>query len=205
MGTRSTSTTRARLVAKYVSLRSAAALIALSQACVSAIVSSSRSTRLSPSWPPSVVATRFATGMKSGDAGILSSARSRLANPVVVLLAFGRLVAVAVDHLAQLASRRCLELFAAALGRGNAVLDGLPHRVVRVGDHLARPLRCLLGSLHGLTRSELDRLGAQVVYLSATWAGRDICPRCEADQTAKDEPSNTAAAAFLIGHPSPSS
>ena len=50
--------------------------MALSHAWVSAIVSSSISTRLRPNWLPSVVATRFATGMNSADAGILSSARS---------------------------------------------------------------------------------------------------------------------------------
>src|SRR5450756_2898100 len=45
------------------------------------MLSSSRSTRLKPSCPPSVVATLLATGMNAGVAGILSSARLRFANP----------------------------------------------------------------------------------------------------------------------------
>src|SRR5436190_23934554 len=112
---RSTSTTRARLVAKYVSLRSdgmprsSAAEIALSQAWVSAIASSSRSIRLKPSWPPSVVATRLATGMNADVAGIFSSARFRLAIRVRLFLQVG--------HPLHRARGGRLELFALALGR----------------------------------------------------------------------------------------
>src|SRR3989442_14529102 len=115
--------------------------MALSHACVSAIVSSSRSTRLSPNWLPSVVATRVATGMNSGDAGILSSARSRVATlPVRSFLGF-----FAVDRRLDLARRGGLELFAPPLRCGNPILDCLSDRALRVGHRDARPRRDLLG------------------------------------------------------------
>src|ERR1700693_3473936 len=98
------------------------------------MVSSSRSTRLRPSWLPRVVATRLATGMKSDDAGILSSARSRFAK---VLLRHAFLGVFAVRCRLDLASRCSFELLAPALGRGNSVLDCLADRVVRVGHRHA--------------------------------------------------------------------
>src|SRR6267142_5635855 len=126
--------------------------MALSQAWVSAIVSSSRSTRLSPSWLPSVVATRLATGMKSGDAGILSSARSRLAN----LRARSFLGVFAVDGRVDLAGGGGFELLAAALRGSHSVLDRLADRVPGVGHSYPRALRGLLGSLRRLAGAELD-------------------------------------------------
>src|SRR4029077_13152774 len=170
--------------------------MALSHACVSAMVSSSRSTRLRPSWLPSVVATRLATGMKSGDAGILSSARSRLAN---LFLFLGRLFAfAAVGCRLDLASRRRLELFAPALGRRDAVLDGLADRVVRVGHCDTRPLRRLLGPLYRPAAAQLDRLAAPAVHLAERRARGDVCARGKSCEAAKDDPSETASAAALL-------
>src|ERR1700682_6318546 len=123
--------------------------MALSHACVRAIVSSSRSTRLKPSWPPSVVATRFATGMKADDAGILSSARLRFATRSSSLF-----LDVRVCGLLHLARRRRLQLLALALGRGDTILDGLADRVVGVGHHLACSLCRILGPLHRLASRE---------------------------------------------------
>src|SRR5207244_1702559 len=117
--------------------------MALSHACVNAIVSSSRSTRLSPSWLPSVVATRFATGMKAGDAGIFSSARSRFMSAWLLLRS-------AVGGLLDPAHGGRLQLLPPALRGGDTVLDGLANRVVGVGHHLARSLRRVLRALHRL-------------------------------------------------------
>src|SRR5258708_21377712 len=113
--------------------------MALSHAWVSAIVSSSRSMRLRPSWLPSVDATRFTTGMKAGDAGIFSSARFRLATTYLFL-------AAAVGGLLDPAPRSRLELLAPALGRGDSVLDRLADGGLRVADHGAGPLRRVTGT-----------------------------------------------------------
>src|SRR5579864_6001113 len=123
------------------------------------MLSSSRSTRLKPSCPPSVVATLLATGMNAGVAGILSSARLRFANSWVLelILVFGRLL-----HLAH---RARFQLFSLALGGRDPVLDRLADRVVRVGDHLPRPLRRVLRPLHRLASAQLDGLAAQAVDL----------------------------------------
>src|SRR5260370_33766007 len=137
--------------------------MALSQAWVSAIVSSSRSTRRSPSWLPSVVATRLATGMKSDDAGILSSARLRLAK----LASRAFLGVFAVDGRVDLARGRGFQLFAAPLGSGHSILDCFADRVLGVGHRNTRALRSLLGSLHGFARAELDGLAPNAVHLAA--------------------------------------
>src|SRR5713226_5566981 len=142
-----------------------AASIALSHACVSAMESSSRSTRLSPSWPPSVAATRLATGMKADDAGIFSSARSRF---MALRLAF---FAVGLPHLAR---GRRLQLVTLSLRRRDPVLDRLADRMVGVGDHLARPLGNLSGLLHRLAAGQLDRLAPHSVDLAAAWARCDV-------------------------------
>src|SRR6267378_4360616 len=163
------------------------------------MVSSSRSTRLRPSWLPSVVATRLATGMKSDDAGILSSARSRLAN-----LSSGTFLRVfAVDGRVDLADGGCLQLFATPLGGGDSILDRLADRVVRVGHRHTRALCRLLGSLYGLARAQLDRLAADAVHLAAPRARRDVSAGSESHDASEDEPAETAAtttaaAAFLI-------
>src|SRR6266571_365107 len=196
---RSTSTTRARLVAKYVSLRSdgmprsSAAEIALSQAWVSAIDSSSRSIRLRPSWPPSVVATRLATGMKADVAGIFSSARLRLAMGRRLFLQVGR-------SLLHPAGRGRLELLSLALCRRDAVLDRLADGVIRVGDHGPRPLRRVPRPLHGLAAAELDGLAAQAVDLLLAGARRDVGANRDAHEAAEDEPTETAAAVSLVSH-----
>src|SRR5258708_15366224 len=193
-GIRSTSTTRARLVAKYVSLRSAgvprsaAAAMALSHACVRAIASSSRSIKLKPSCPPSVVATRFATGMKAGEAGIFSSARSRLAMSYLF----------PVCPLLHLPRRGRLELLSLSLGRSHAILDRLAHRVLRVGDRLPRPLRGILGPLDSFAAAQLDGLAPQAVDLRAAWPGRDVRADCHADETAADEPAQAAATTAIF-------
>src|SRR5260370_24316888 len=94
---------------------SSAAAIALSHACVSAIDSSSRSIRLRPSWPPSVVATRLATGMNADVAGVFSSTRFRFALLWGLFLQGGRPL-----HLPP-PSR--LQLLAPALCRPHPLLD----------------------------------------------------------------------------------
>src|SRR5713226_2730896 len=121
--------------------------------------SSSRSTRLSPSWPPSVAATRLATGMKADDAGIFSSARSRFIYLRLAFLAVG---------LPQLACGRRLQLLALALRGRDPVLDRLADRVVGVGDHLARPLRNLPGFLYGLAARQLNGLALEAIDLAST-------------------------------------
>src|SRR5947209_14277360 len=198
VGMRSTSTTSALFVAKYVSFRSAgvprssAAEIALSHAWVSAIASSSRSIKLKPSWPPSVVATRLATGMNADTAGIFSSARLRFAMRVRLFLQVGRPL-----HLAR-GGR--LELFTLALGRGDAVLDRLADRVIGVRDHGPRPLRRLARPLHGLAAAQLDRLAAQAFDLLPAGAGRDVRADCRTDESAEDEPAETTAAVPFVSH-----
>src|SRR2546430_11085979 len=133
--------------------RSTAAEIALSQAWVSAIASSSRSIRLKPSWPPSVVATRLATGMNADVAGIFSSARFRLAIPGCLFLQVGR----GPLHPA----RSCrLELFPLAAGRGHAVLDRLADRVLGIGEHGSRLCRGLPSALGRLAAPPLRGLSA---------------------------------------------
>src|SRR6476646_10551252 len=106
--------------------------------------------------------------MKTVEAGIFSSARSRLATSLVGVLAVGRLL--------QLSRRRRLELLALPLRRRDAVLDRLADRVLRVGDHLPRPLRGFLGLLDRLAPGELDRLAADRVDLAAPGAGCDVRP-----------------------------
>src|SRR5260370_5903016 len=102
--------------------------------------SSSRSTRLSPICPPSVAATRLATGMNAVDAGIFSSARSRF---IYLGLAF---LAVGPAHLAR---GRRLQLLALSLRGRDPVLDRLADRVVGVGNHLTRPLAASLARCTG--------------------------------------------------------
>src|SRR2546423_1594778 len=140
--------------------RSSAAPMALSHAWVSAIESSSRSVRPRPSWPPSVVATRFATGMNADDAGIFSSARLRFA-------ILGRLLLEVRAGALRALRGSGLELFALALGRRDPVLDRFAHRVLRVGDDRPRPLRGVARALHRLAPAQLDRLGAQALDLFA--------------------------------------
>src|SRR5207237_4331199 len=123
----------------------------------SAIDSSSRSIELSPSLPPSVVATRFATGMNAEVAGIFSSARFRLAMSGALLLQVGRPL-----HLPR---RSRLELFTLPLRRRNAVLDRLADRVVGVGDHLPRPLRRVACALDGVTAAAFGWFATLVVEL----------------------------------------
>src|SRR5438552_3311521 len=199
VGMRSTSTTSALLVAKYVSFRSAgvprssAAAIALSHACVSAIASSSRSIRLRPSWPPSVVATRLATGMNAEVAGIFSSARLRLATGRRLFLEVGR-------RLLHPAGRGRLELLSLSLCRRDAVLDRLADGVIRVRDDGPRPLRRVAGPLDGLAAAELDRLAAQAVDLLFAGARGDVGADRRTDQAADDEPTKAAAAVSLVSH-----
>src|SRR5260370_5856429 len=162
---------------------SSAAAIAVSHGCVSAIDSSSRSIRLRPSWPPSVVATRLATGMNADVAGIFSSARFRFAIVWGLFLQVGRPL-----HLPR---RSRLQLFALALGRCHAVLDGLADRVIRVGDHLPRPLRGVASALDRLAAAQLDGLGAQAVELRPARTRRDVRPDRRNDQTAGDDPAQT--------------
>src|SRR5258708_15734729 len=107
--------------------------------------------------------------MKSGDAGILSSARLRFAN-------FSDPLFLAVRRLLHLAHRAGFQLFALALGRRDSVLDGLADRVVRVADHLPRALRRVLRPLHRFATPELDGLGAQTVDLLPPWPRPDLHP-----------------------------
>src|SRR6266446_4332996 len=153
--------------------------MALSQAWVSAMLSSSRSVRLRPSWLPSVLATRLATGMKVESAGILSSARSRFTYVYLVL------VGAAVRRLLDLRASRGLELLAPALRRCHTILDGLADRVVGVAHHRSRALRCFLRLLDWLARRQLDGLAAQVVDLAATRTRRDVCARDQPDHPAE--------------------
>src|SRR5260370_24297736 len=134
-----------------------AAAIALFRGWVSGVGRSSRSIRLRPSWPPSVVGTRLAAGMNADVAGIFSSARFRFAIVWGLFLQVGRPL-----HLPR---RSRLQLFALALGRRHAVLDGLADRVIRVGDHLPRPLRGVASALDRLAAAQLHGLAAQAVYL----------------------------------------
>src|ERR1700737_4595776 len=166
--------------------------MALSHACVIAIASSSRSVKLKPSCPPRVVATRLATGMKAGVAGIFSSARSRLAMSPYLF---------PICSLLHLPRRGRLELLALSLRRRHAVLDRLAYRVIRVGDRLPGSLRGILGPLDRIAASELDRLGPQAVDLRATRPRRDIGANRHADQAAEDEPAkSTAATTVLVRH-----
>src|SRR3981189_3511089 len=148
--------------------------MALSHAWVSAMVSSSRSTRLKPSWPPSVVATRLATGMNSDDAGILSSARFRFATCASSLF-------LAVRRLLHLARGGRFQLLTLSLRGRDPVLDRFAHRVLRVADHLPRTLGGILRALHRLASAELDGLAAKAVDLCPAWARRDVSACREAD------------------------
>src|SRR5260370_3641404 len=170
---------------------SSAAAIAVSHGCVSAIDSSSRSIRLRPSWPPSVVATRLATGMSADVAGIFSSARFRFAIVWGLFRQVGRPL-----HLPR---RSRVQLFALALGRRHAVLDGLADRVIRVGDHLPRPLRGVASALDRLAAAQLDGLATQAVDLLLDRTRRDVRADGKTDETAEDEPAETAAA-IVISH-----
>src|SRR5205809_6181475 len=183
---RSTSTTRARLVAKYVSLRSdgmprsSAAEIALSQAWVSAIASSSRSIRLKPSWPPSVVATRLATGMNADVAGIFSSARLRLAMRGCLFLQVGR------GPLHPARSRR-LELFSLAAGRSHPVLNRLADRVLRIGHPGPRFRSGFPRALDRLAAPQPDGLAAQSFVLLTPGTGRAVGAGLDANDAAESE------------------
>src|SRR5579859_8124373 len=157
------------------------------------MLSSSRSVRLRPSWLPSVLATRLATGMKVEFAGILSSARSRLAIPGLLFL-----LGAAVRGLLDLRARRGLELLAPPLRRRHAVLDRLADRVVGVGHDRPRLLRGFLRLLHGLARGQLDRLAAQVVDLAATRTRRDVCAGDQTEHSAEEKPTEPTAAAISV-------
>src|SRR5712692_84435 len=156
------------------------------------MASSSRSIRLSPSWPPSVVATRLATGMKAEVAGIFSSARLRLAIAGRLFLQVGR-------RPLDPAGRCRLELPALALGCRDSVLDRLADRVLRIGDHGPRPLRRVARPLHGLATAELDGLAAQAVDLLPARTRRDVGADRQAYEAADDEPAETAAVS-LVSH-----
>src|SRR5205809_1241950 len=153
--------------------------------------SSSRSIRLRPSWPPSVVATRLATGMNSADAGIFSSARLRFAMFLPLLLQ----VRARALHPAGCGR---LELFALALGGRHAVLDRFADRVLRVRHDRPRALRRVAGTLYRLASAQLDRFRAQALDLLPTGSGRDVGADREPDEPAKDEPAETTAAAVSV-------
>src|SRR5713226_2156566 len=165
--------------------------MALSHACVSAMLSSSRSVRLRPSWLPRVLATRFATGMKVESAGILSSARSRFTCVYLVL------VGAAVGRLLDLRASRGFELLAPTLRRRHAVLDRFADRVVGVAHHRPRALRCFFRLLNGLARRQLHGLPTQAVDLAATPTRRDVCARDQPEHSAQQKPTKPAAASVF--------
>src|SRR5437899_6865035 len=112
-------------------------------------------------------------------------------------LSFGFLT---VDLL-HLASRSRLELLALSLRRRDSVLDRLAHRVVRVGDHLARLLGRILRPLDRLAARPPDRLASNAVDLATSRAGGYLRAGYPSEGSAKDEPTETAAAAVIaFGH-----
>ena len=73
--------------------------------------------------------------------------------------------------------------------------------MVRVGDHLARLLGRILRPLDRLAARQLDRLASNAVDLATSRAGGDISAGYQTDDSAKDEPAETAAAAVIaFGH-----
>src|SRR5215510_6800363 len=163
---------------------SSAASITLPQACVTAIPRSSISSRLKPNWPPSEVATRFASPMNSPWAGILSSASWGLAASGIRL----RLLCHVLPLLPAVACR-ALQLLTAAVRRSDAVIYGAPYRVFGI--------TCDAASRTG----QLDRSCAQGLHLLTPWAGREGRPGHEAKREADEKtPAEAAAALTVVSH-----
>src|SRR6266700_1690207 len=144
---------------------SSACSMALPQACVTAMASSSIFSRSKPTMLPSDVATRLASPMKSPWAWILSSASwARGASGIRRPLADGlrRLAAL----LAQ-APRGPLQLDPAPARGADAVVDGATQRVLRVAGGLAG------------AAGQLDRARPQGLHL--------LAPRARGQERAGDQ------------------
>src|SRR5215472_1847407 len=163
---------------------SSAASMTLPQACVTAIPRSSISSRLKPRWPPSEVATRFASPMNSPWAGILSSASWALVGSGIRLrLLCGVLRLLPAD------AGGALQFQASAVRRGDAVIDSSPDRVIWIASNAAS------------SPGQLDRPGAQGCHLLAPWAGREDGPSHEAQREADEEaPAEAAAVLSVVCH-----
>src|SRR5438309_1434692 len=103
--------------------------------------------------------------------------------------------------LLHLACGSSFQLLALALCRRDSVLDRLAHRVIGIGHHVARFLCRILRPLHGLAARQLYRFASDAVDLTAPRARGDVSAGHEANETAKDEPAETSAAAVIsFGH-----
>src|SRR5207249_73967 len=126
------------------------------------------------------------------------SARPGCASPCVARL----LLQVGARALHPARGRR-LQLFPLALGGRDAVLDRLADRVLGVRHRRPRACRRLTGTLHRLAAAELDGLRAQALDLFSARPRRDVRADRQPDETAEDEPAETAAAAPNAIHMKP--
>src|SRR5262245_13189341 len=156
----------------------------LPQACVTAIPRSSISSRLNPSWPPSEVATRFASPMNSPCAGILSSASWALAASGIRLCLLRRVL-----RLLPAAACGSLQLLTAPVRSSDAVVNGASYRVVGI-ECGAASCAC-----------QLDSPCAERLHLLAPWAGGERRSGYEAQRQADEKaPAEAAAALTVVRH-----